>query len=480
MALQTMSPTSNKDTQAYVSKDVDSSESSVVEDGVLQIDNGMPIIVDEDPLLKRNANWLDVLYHSITAMVGAGVLGLPAAFAHLGWVGGIIFLAFSFWVSWHTYMLLVYMHEVPDLGSKGGVRRMDRYDQLADYVWGKGRGKKILLPFQMAMLIGMGITYTVVGGESLHAFANAITPAGNATLGTWVYIIMFGGLQFLLSMLPSMHDVRLVSLLGALMSAAYCLIAVAMSASVKHTTPVNYDPAQVERSTIARIMGIFNAMTTVFFAYGGHNVALEIQATLRINERQISTVKPMMRGVNWTFFITGLCYFGVSIAGFWAFGTSVGDNVLLAFKSGPHQWVVTMASMFVVVHVAAAYQVYSQPFFGILEAPFRARRPADEPLPLWLQFGMRVVYVVITTVVALVIPFFGSLMGLVGAVAITPTTFLFPPLMWVMMKKPKRFGLDWSANWFLVWITGILGVLGTIGAVYGIVTAWSTFKIFAN
>lgn len=50
-------------------------------------------------------------------------------------------------------------------------------------------------------------------------------------------------------------------------------------------------------------------------------------------------------------------------------------------------------------------QVYSQPFFGILEAPFRARRPADEPLPLWLQFGMRVVYVVITTVVALVVSY---------------------------------------------------------------------------
>jgi hypothetical protein len=26
------------------------------------------------------------------------VLGLPAAFAHLGWAGGVIFLAFSFWV----------------------------------------------------------------------------------------------------------------------------------------------------------------------------------------------------------------------------------------------------------------------------------------------------------------------------------------------------------------------------------------------
>jgi len=40
--------------------------------------------------------------------------------------------------SWYTYRLLSYMHEVPDLGSKlGGIKRLDRYDQLAEYVWGE-------------------------------------------------------------------------------------------------------------------------------------------------------------------------------------------------------------------------------------------------------------------------------------------------------------------------------------------------------
>jgi hypothetical protein len=30
------------------------------------------------------------------------------------------------------------MHEVPDLDSKtGGIRRLDRYDQLAEYVFGE-------------------------------------------------------------------------------------------------------------------------------------------------------------------------------------------------------------------------------------------------------------------------------------------------------------------------------------------------------
>lgn len=104
-----------------------------------------------------------------------------------------------------------------------------------------------------------------------------------------------------------MHDVRLISLLGALMSAAYCIIAVVMSATVRPGPDVNYNPAVVARSPVARVMGVFNALTTVFFAYGGHNVALEIQATIAITDSQPSTVPPMMRGVNWTFVVTGVC-----------------------------------------------------------------------------------------------------------------------------------------------------------------------------
>lgn len=128
----------------------------------------------------------------------------------------------------------------------------------------------------------------------------------------------------------------------------------------------------------------------------------------------------------------------------------------------------------------ALLQVYTQPVFSLLEAPFRARRPAGAELPIFLQFGMRMVYVLLCTIVALLIPFFGSLMGLVGAIAVTPTTFLFPPLLWVMYKRPKRWGADWTASWSLVWITGVLGVLGCIGSIYSIIVSWSTFKIFAN
>ena len=48
----------------------------------------------------------------------------------------------------------------------------------------------------------------------------------------------------------------------------------------------------------------------VAFAYGGHNVVLEIQATL---PHPPSTVKPMMKGVYVAYAIVLWCYFSVSV-----------------------------------------------------------------------------------------------------------------------------------------------------------------------
>ena len=38
-----------------------------------------------DQATPRRAKWWYVTFHNVTAMVGAGVLSLPYAMAHLGW-----------------------------------------------------------------------------------------------------------------------------------------------------------------------------------------------------------------------------------------------------------------------------------------------------------------------------------------------------------------------------------------------------------
>lgn len=43
------------------------------------------VVDGENEATGRRAKWWYVTFHNVTAMVGAGVLSLPYAMAHLGW-----------------------------------------------------------------------------------------------------------------------------------------------------------------------------------------------------------------------------------------------------------------------------------------------------------------------------------------------------------------------------------------------------------
>ena len=43
--------------------------------------------------------------------------------------------------------------------------------------------------------------------------------------------------------------------------------------------------------------------------------------------------------------------------------------------------------------------------------------------------------------VPLPLQFFGDLLGFIGAFGTGPTTFWLPPLMWLVVKKPKKMSV---------------------------------------
>lgn len=107
-------------------------------------------------------------------------------------------------------------------------------------------------------------------------------------------------------------------------------------------------------STAGTVLSFFNALGTVAFAYAGHNVVLEIQATIPSTEEKPSK-KPMWRGVLVAYSIVAVCYFPVALTGYWAFGNSVNDDILISLEKP--RWLIAAANMFVVVHVIGSYQV---------------------------------------------------------------------------------------------------------------------------
>lgn len=102
------------------------------------------------------------------------------------------------------------------------------------------------------------------------------------------------------------------------------------------------------------MFGFFNALGDVALAYAGHNVVLEIQATIPSSPEKPSK-GPMWKGVIVAYIVVALCYFPVALIGYYIFGNSVEDNILISLQKPG--WLIIAANLFVVVHVIGSYQV---------------------------------------------------------------------------------------------------------------------------
>eukprot|EP00884_Botryococcus_braunii_P012819 jgi/Botrbrau1/21538/Bobra.174_2s0041.1 len=406
--------------------------------------------------------WYEAAFHTVTAIVGVGVLGLPYAFSYLLWYGGIAAIILSAVVSLYTAYLLAALHE----DSFG--HRYSRYRDLGVAILGKRLGLWVVVPFQFSVMIGLAITYTVTAGESLLAVSSSQcgTSAGEGASGgvlappclfqLRMWIVFFGLCQLVLSQMKDFHSLWGLSLLGAVMSAMYSTIAFGASLAVAGTHDAEYRLR--EESPADLVFGAFNALGSIMFAYGGHAVLLEIQATLAPTP---SPLQAMMRGLGAAYAVVIGTYFPVAVAGYAAFGRDVRSDVLLSVQDP--SWLVTAANIMVVLHVAASFQVFSQPVFEAVEGGLAANgmlTPSCLPLS---RLIVRCTYVAVVTAVAAFLPFFANLMGLIGAVGFTPMTFIVPCILWIKATKPVGIELWWNRS--IIAVFGTMGILAFIGSV---------------
>lgn len=129
---------------------------------------------------------------------------------------------------------------------------------------------------------------------------------------------------------------------------------IAWAASLDKGVQENVQYGYKAQSTAGTVFNFFNALGTVAFAYAGHNVVLEIQATIPSTPEKPSKV-PMWRGVVVAYIIVAVCYFPVALIGYWMFGNEVDSDILISLEKPA--WLIAMANLFVVIHVIGSYQV---------------------------------------------------------------------------------------------------------------------------
>ncbi|KAG1363389.1 Lysine histidine transporter 1 [Cocos nucifera] len=398
-------------------------------------------------------------------MVGAGVLSLPYAMSELGWGPGIAILIISWIITLYTLWQMVEMHEmVPG-------KRFDRYHELGQQAFGEKLGLWIVVPQQLVVEVSVNIVYMVTGGQSLRKFHNLVC-TGCKDIKQTYFIMIFASVHFVLSQLPNFNSIAGVSLAAAVMSLSYSTIA--WGASVDKGKQENVEYGYRYSSTAGNVFGFLGALGDVAFAYAGHNVVLEIQATIPSTPEKPSK-KPMWKGVVVAYIIVALCYFPVALIGYWAFGNAVQDNILLSLEKPT--WLIAMANMMVVVHVIGSYQIYAMPVFDMLETVLVKR--LHFPPGLMLRLITRSVYVAFTMFIAITFPFFGGLLGFFGGLVFAPTTYFLPCVMWLAIYKPKVGSLSWITNWICIILGVLLMILAPIGGLRQIILDAKTYKFYS-
>jgi len=117
----------------------------------------------------------------------------------------------------------------------------------------------------------------------------------------------------------------------------------------------------------------------------------------------------------------------------------------------------------------SSYTLYVFSSFLPLQAAFTLCRGMFGITKKRYDVLLRVIWVVVATIVAIFIPFFGDLTAITGAISITPLSFLYPVFCW--NRKHKDTAPKWRI-WFhyafaTVWTC--LGVAALIGAIWSLI-----------
>ncbi|KAK3029146.1 hypothetical protein RJ639_039701 [Escallonia herrerae] len=401
---------------------------------------------------SRNGNAYYAAFHALCSGLGIQALILPVAFTILGWAWGVIGLTVTFLWQLYTLWILIQLHESPETGM-----RYCRYLQLCSATFGEKVGS-ILATFPIMYLSGgTCVALIILGGSTLRSFFELMcAPSCTAKPLTPVeWSLVFTSAAVVLSQLPNLNSIAGVSLVGAVTAVGYCTLIWTVSVDKGRLPGVSYNPVKAGSDT-ATFFSILNALGMIAFAFRGHNLILEIQATMPSSEKHPSRV-PMWRGVQLAYVLIAMCIFPLAIAGYWIYGNKMpNEGGMLSAIYAYHmrdvsRSVIGLMSVFVIINAVTSFQIYGMPMFDHMESQFITK--FKRPCTWWIRVILRFMFGYGCFFFAVAIPFLGSLAGLIGGLAL-PVTLAYPSFMWLKLKKPKTY----SGMWWLNWVLGVVGM----------------------
>ncbi|XP_024535599.1 amino acid permease 4 isoform X1 [Selaginella moellendorffii] len=481
--------------------------------------------VDDDGRPCRTGTVWTASAHVVTAVIGSGVLSLAWSMAQIGWIAGPVVLLIFAAITFFTSLLLTDCYRSPDPVTG---KRNYRYKDAVKANLGEIQLWCCAL-VQYSNLMGTAIGYTITASISMVAINrsdcfHAKGHNGACNTSNNLYMALFGVVQLMLSQIPNFHKLWWLSIVAAVMSFSYSGIGLGLGISkiienghlLGSATGVPIGLTLGSVTPAKKVWRVFQALGNIAFAYSFSTVLIEIQVTPTSNHRKSKcprahSLSPLFENSQDTIksppaenktmkkatligiITTTTFYLSVGCFGYGAFGNGARGNLLTGFGFYDPYWLVDFANACIVVHLVGAYQVFSQPLFEFVESTAANKWPKSGcihtehaiRIPFvgtWrvnvFRLLWRTMYVIFTTIAAMLLPFFNDIVGLIGAAGFWPLTVYFPIEMFIKQKRIESWSWSWVALKTISAACLMISIAAGIGSIEGILHSLEKYTPF--
>ncbi|GAB4830486.1 hypothetical protein Ancab_020197 [Ancistrocladus abbreviatus] len=369
---------------------------------------------------QRKGTWKHAAFHVATTIATpAAYAPLPYALASLGWPLGVSSLVGGTLATWYSSLLIASLWE-------WNGKKHTTYRHLAESIFGSW-GYWSIACFQQLASLGNNIAIHIAAGSSLKSIYKHYHPDGPLTLQH--FIIIFGAFELVLSQLPDIHSLRWVNALCTFCTIGFAGTTIGVTIYDGHKIDRQTVSYSLQGSTASKVFKAFNALGAIAFSFGDA-ILPEIQNTMREPAK-----KNMYTGVSAAYGVIVLSYWQLACWGYWAFGSDVQPYILSSLTIP--RWTIVMANIFAVVQISGCFQIYCRPTYAYFEDGL-IRESNGHIANSLVRLLFTSIYMVLITLIAAAMPFFGDFVSICGAVGFTPLDFIFPAIAFLRGGKlPK-------------------------------------------
>lgn len=386
----------------------------------------------------------------VVSIVGTGVLGLPYAFRAAGWVAGSIGVAAAGSATLYCMLLLVNCRDkLKEEETEECCHGHYTYGDLGDRCFGT-IGRCLTETLVLVSQAGGSVAYLIFIGQNLHStFSQLMSPAG------FIFAILLP-LQIALSFIRSLSSLSPFSIF-----ADVCNV-LAMAIVIKEDLQL-FDHPFSNRSAFNGLWAVPFTFGVAVFCFEGFSMTLALEASMADRRKFRSVLSQAVAAIIAVYVCFGVC-------GYLAYGEATKDIITLNL---PNNWSSAAVKVGLCIALAFTFPVMMHPIHEIVETRFRSNRcfrklSHNDGGAEWIGLhASRVLVVVVLTVVASFIPFFGSFISFVGSTMCALLSFVLPALFHLSIVGSS------IPLWRRVLDYGIL-LFGLAFAGYGLVTALSS------